>query len=514
MSTRARRLVPLLIGLALILPAVVPAPAAASSSDAEAMILKKMNYERTKRGLVALRLDTRLAAIARDRSEYQARTGDADHTQGSRNVFDFIQSAGIKWYGAGEIIAWNRYYPSVEDSAAAAIKGWLGSPAHRAIMLSKGYNYVGFGCAMNPDHRQALLDGRLPEGPGPHRRLGQVRGRRRSVRSSGGYVAVTIRWSGADTAPPGPDLRLALLPGPAARRWRRRGRRGPTTTATVRTIRWTRGTRLRRPRPGPRQGRQLGRLGRPSASSPDPARRGPSRARTLARPSARWRCRHPRAARSGRRRRTAACASSASAKRRHERRLGQRVEAVLPPQPEDAERSSRRGRSAARSGRRAGRRTGSAARSSPSAAWLPGRRPPRRSRSRTARAAASRSQTNGSSGARNATPGSARPGGTPSRISAVRRVQGRERLARDDSADREGPRPRPAISAPDCDELVPSLPPVPSRVGAVPNHSSAWPPRSQEAVRPVARQQLCRCCSSGGGRSASSSAGKSRSARS
>ena len=43
MSTRARRLVPLLIGLALILPAVVPAPAAASSSDAEAMILKKMN---------------------------------------------------------------------------------------------------------------------------------------------------------------------------------------------------------------------------------------------------------------------------------------------------------------------------------------------------------------------------------------------------------------------------------------------------------------------------------------
>src|SRR5215207_449088 len=165
MSHRARRLLPLLIGLALILPAVVPTPVAASASDAEAMILKKMNYERTKRGLVALRLDTRIAAIARDRSQYQARTGDADHTQGSKNVFDFIQAAGIKWYAAGEIIAQNRYYPSVEDSAAAAIKGWLGSSTHRSIMLSKGYNYVGFGYAMNPDNQRRYWTGVFLKGP-------------------------------------------------------------------------------------------------------------------------------------------------------------------------------------------------------------------------------------------------------------------------------------------------------------------------------------------------------------
>src|SRR5688572_23915261 len=129
MSNRARKLIPLLIGVALLLPAAVPTVVSASSTQdsAEAMMLKKMNYQRTQRGLVALRLDTRIAAIARDRSEYQARTGDADHTQGSKKVFDFIQAAGIKWYAAGEIIAQNRYYPSIEDSAAAAIKGWLGS---------------------------------------------------------------------------------------------------------------------------------------------------------------------------------------------------------------------------------------------------------------------------------------------------------------------------------------------------------------------------------------------------
>ena len=81
--------------------------------------------------LVALRLDTRIAAIARDRSEYQAATGDADHTQGSKKVFDFIEAAGIKWYAAGEIIAQNRYYPSLLDSAKTAVSGWLGSSSHR-----------------------------------------------------------------------------------------------------------------------------------------------------------------------------------------------------------------------------------------------------------------------------------------------------------------------------------------------------------------------------------------------
>ncbi len=219
MSTRARRLVPLLIGLALILPAVVPAPAAASSSDAEAMILKKMNYERTKRGLVALRLDTRLAAIARDRSEYQARTGDADHTQGSRNVFDFIQSAGIKWYAAGEIIAQNRYYPSVEDSAAAAIKGWLGSSTHRSIMLSKGYNYVGFGYAMNPDNQRRYWTGVFLKGPDRTAPVAQIEGvskselQRRLHRDQDPLVR-------RRPAPAGPDLRSPLLPGPAAPRGR------------------------------------------------------------------------------------------------------------------------------------------------------------------------------------------------------------------------------------------------------------------------------------------------------
>ena len=199
MSDRARKLIPLLIGVALLLPAAVPTVVSASSTQdsAEAMMLKKMNYERTKRGLVALRLDTRIAAIARDRSEYQARTGDADHTQGSYKVFDFIQAAGIKWYAAGEIIAQNRYYPSIEDSAAAAIKGWLGSSTHRSILLSKGYNYVGFGYAMNESNQRRYWTGVYLKGPDRTAPVAEFVGvSKRSA--SGGYIAIKIRWDGAD----------------------------------------------------------------------------------------------------------------------------------------------------------------------------------------------------------------------------------------------------------------------------------------------------------------------------
>jgi uncharacterized protein YkwD len=241
MPVRARRLLPLLLGIAVILPAMVPVAAVASDSQttAEAIMLKKLNYERTRRGLVALRLDTRIAAIARDRSEYQARTGDADHTQGSKKVFDFIQEAGITWYAAGEIIAQNRYYPSIEDSAAAAIRGWLGSSTHRSIMLSKGYNYIGFGYAMNPDNQRRYWTGVFLKGPDRTSPVAAIEGI--SKKTSGSYVAVTMRWSGA-------DRRLQVLTsGFRYFQIQRRSIGGswvtwPVTTGTYKTIRWRPGS--------------------------------------------------------------------------------------------------------------------------------------------------------------------------------------------------------------------------------------------------------------------------------
>ena len=240
MSLRTRRLLPLLIGLALLIPAAVPAPVAASAaSDAEAIMLKAMNYERTRRGLVALRVDTRLAAIARERSDYQAARDIGSHTHsGGRTVFDLIQSASIKWYSAGEIIAQNRYYPTITDSAKAAVRGWLNSPTHRSILLSKGYNYVGFGFAVNPNTQRRYWTGVYMKGPdrtSPTAKMGTV-----SKVNEGSLVRVTFRWSGGD-----PRLQV-LTSGLRYYQLQRRRAGGTwgswgTTTRTSVGVRWGKG---------------------------------------------------------------------------------------------------------------------------------------------------------------------------------------------------------------------------------------------------------------------------------
>ena len=63
--------------------------------------------------------------------QYMAKTGEFSHTQANgTDVFDMIVNAGIDWYGAGEIIAWNTA-AALDCSAAFAVQGWMGSPSHR-----------------------------------------------------------------------------------------------------------------------------------------------------------------------------------------------------------------------------------------------------------------------------------------------------------------------------------------------------------------------------------------------
>lgn len=236
-----RLLLPALLAVALVLPAAVPAAATEGPSDlgpAETATLKALNAERTKRGLVALRVDTRLMAIAGERSAHQAATQKMSHTHaGGKSVFDLISAAGITWYGAGEIIAWNTW-PDPVDSGAAAISGWLGSSSHRAIMLSTSYNYIGLRVALDADGAK-YWTGIVMKGPDrtqPWAKNGTQS--RQTVDAT--RVRMTMRWSGNDT-------RLQVLTSglryfEAQRRsaggtWRSYG---TTTNTYVRAV-WTRG---------------------------------------------------------------------------------------------------------------------------------------------------------------------------------------------------------------------------------------------------------------------------------
>jgi uncharacterized protein YkwD len=205
MRTFIRRLAPITIAL-IILGSTVPAalaadtsaPSATAVSSAEREALTLTNKRRTAAGLRTLRLDTRIAELARDRAQYMARTGSFSHTQsGGTSVFDLIADQNIAWYGAGEIIAWNTA-ASLDYSASFAVQGWMNSPSHKAILMSKDYNYVGFGLAIADDGRRYWAGVYLK---GPDRTGAYVRIKSTASRSvSSTQVKAYMAWGGSDVA--------------------------------------------------------------------------------------------------------------------------------------------------------------------------------------------------------------------------------------------------------------------------------------------------------------------------
>lgn len=168
-SVALRRLAPVAFAVAIVVGSLAgPAPTAAADltvTAAEQAMLDLLNGDRTRAGLVPVRVDSRLSAIARARSTDMASKGYFGHTQpDGRTVFDIIPAQGIRWYGAGEIIAWNNW-PTLAESAAAANSGWLGSPGHRAIVMSTSYNYIGVGLAIDAASGKKFWTGVFMKGP-------------------------------------------------------------------------------------------------------------------------------------------------------------------------------------------------------------------------------------------------------------------------------------------------------------------------------------------------------------
>lgn len=243
--TSTRRLVPLLLAGLLLTPFAGSVAAVTAEPITDEVLTQSgrdlvllTNRQRTVRGLVALRVDPDLMAIARDRAEVMAATDMISHTEpDGRKVFDRLTDAGLTWYGAGEILAWNNY-PTEPLSVAESIRAWMASPSHRAIMLSTGYNYVGFGAAISATGKRyyAGVFVKEPDETGPWARLGSVSTRSVDAR----HVRVTVRWSGGDS-------RLQVLTSGLRYfqvHWRAVGGRWHswgTTTATARSVTFTRG---------------------------------------------------------------------------------------------------------------------------------------------------------------------------------------------------------------------------------------------------------------------------------
>jgi uncharacterized protein YkwD len=112
----------------------------AAANALEGPILARLNAVRRARGLPALRSSAPLARAAHLHAASMGRFGFFSHS--SRNGESPSRRIG-RFYGGsvGETILWR----SPGTTAAQAVRMWLASPPHRAILLSRSFRDVGIG---------------------------------------------------------------------------------------------------------------------------------------------------------------------------------------------------------------------------------------------------------------------------------------------------------------------------------------------------------------------------------
>jgi len=111
-------------------------------SDLEQRIIVQVNQYRQGKGLPSLVPDSRLTIQVRNHSlDMAAGTVPFGHD----GFLERIKAAGIPCLAAAENVAMNA---GLADPAAAAVRGWLASPGHRAN-IEGDYDLTGVGAAVN-----------------------------------------------------------------------------------------------------------------------------------------------------------------------------------------------------------------------------------------------------------------------------------------------------------------------------------------------------------------------------
>jgi uncharacterized protein YkwD len=120
------------------------------NSSSEAQLVRLTNQARASAGLKALKVDSRLTAIARSRSKDMIVRNYFSHTilGTNYNVFHLLDKSGYCYRIAGENIGWNNYPDDVATNTVE--RQFMGSPGHRANILGKAWDVVGIGAYKGP----------------------------------------------------------------------------------------------------------------------------------------------------------------------------------------------------------------------------------------------------------------------------------------------------------------------------------------------------------------------------
>jgi uncharacterized protein YkwD len=120
--------------------------AAPAAADATADVVAAVNQARAAHGLRPVRLHVGLDRSAGGYAYRLAATRSLRHSRG------FIGSPTFRV--RGEVIGW-----TARGGGARVVRLWLRSPSHRAVLLGRGFRYVGVGVARSRGH--SLWVGRM-----------------------------------------------------------------------------------------------------------------------------------------------------------------------------------------------------------------------------------------------------------------------------------------------------------------------------------------------------------------
>jgi uncharacterized protein YkwD len=125
-------------------PTIVPID---GLSAAETQILIDHNKVRSQNGLPQFRTNATLVAIARERAETMASTGNLSHTNlDGTNVFDMMDAYGYAYVTGSENIHYNYGY-SDQQSVKVAMNEWINSAPHHASIVNPNLGRIGIGVA-------------------------------------------------------------------------------------------------------------------------------------------------------------------------------------------------------------------------------------------------------------------------------------------------------------------------------------------------------------------------------
>ncbi|MGE6631169.1 CAP domain-containing protein [Bacillus sp. NPDC077027] len=111
-----------------------------SLNAVEKEVVDLTNKERTKQGLKALAVDSKLSKSARAKSQDMKDKNYFSHTSPTYgSPFDQMKKFGITYKTAGENIAQG------QRSAKEVVIAWMNSEGHRANILNKNYTHIGVG---------------------------------------------------------------------------------------------------------------------------------------------------------------------------------------------------------------------------------------------------------------------------------------------------------------------------------------------------------------------------------